>query len=137
MIARASDGNTRGDPGPSAGAAAAGAMAAIDAVLLATFEHRMLGDNAAEIEDAHEIGQLLDLDHPPGAIGHTVIVAANGDEAVMADTTFELEHGVEAVFGQGLQLGLLGGERLGDDALGGAMDAGVGHTCRASRSAGH
>ena len=44
----------------------------------------------------------------------------------MADAAFELEHGVEAVLRQGLQLRLLGGERLGDNALGGAMDPDVG-----------
>ena len=36
--------------------AAAGAVSAIDAVLLSAFENRMLGDDGAEIEDADQIG---------------------------------------------------------------------------------
>jgi len=37
--------------------AAAGAVTAIDAVLLTTFENRMLGDDVAQIEDADQIGE--------------------------------------------------------------------------------
>ena len=48
--------------------AAAGAVTAIDAVLLTTFENRMLGDDVAQIDDADQIGELLDLDNPAGAI---------------------------------------------------------------------
>ena len=102
-------------------------MAAIDAVLLATFENGMLGHDSAKVQDADQVGQLLDFDDTPGAIGHAVVVAADRDEAVVADAPFEFEHGVEAVFGQGLQLGLLGGKSLGDDTLGGAVDADVGN----------
>jgi hypothetical protein len=36
--------------------AAAGAVTAIDAVLLSAFENGMLGDDGAEIEDADQIG---------------------------------------------------------------------------------
>ena len=86
----------------------------------------MLGDDVAEVEDADQVGQLLDLDDTAGAIGHAVVVAADGDEAIVADAALELEHGIEAMLGQRLQLRLLGGERLGDDALGRAMDADVG-----------
>src|SRR5262249_37081082 len=106
--------------------AAAGAVAAIDAVLLATFQNGMLGDDIAEIENTDQIGKLLDLDDPSGAVGHAVIVAADRDEAVVADAPFQLEYGVEAMLGQRLQLGLLGRESLGDDALGGAVNADVG-----------
>jgi hypothetical protein len=122
--------------------AAAGAVTAIDAILLSTFENGMLGDDIAVIEDADQIGELLDLDNPAGAIGHTVIVAADGDKAIVADAPFQLEHGIEAMLGQRLQLGLLGRERLGDDALGGAVNADIGDgmsqsmswTLRSSRS---
>ena len=86
----------------------------------------MLGDDGAEIEDADQIGKLLDLDNPAGAIRHAVIVAADRDEAVVADAPLQLEHRIEAMLGQCLQLGLLGRERLGDDPLGGAMDADIG-----------
>ena len=105
---------------------AAGAVAAIDAILLAAFEDRMFGDDGAEIEDTDQIGQLLDLDDAAGAIGHAVIVAADGDEAVVADAALELEHGIEGMLGQGLQFGLLGGEGFGDDALRRAVDADIG-----------
>src|SRR3954451_3237890 len=58
--------------------------------------------------------------------GNAVVVAPDGDEAVVADAALQLEHGIEAMLGQRLQLGLLGGERLGDDALRCAMGADVG-----------
>ena len=86
----------------------------------------MLGDDVAKIEDADQIGKLLDLDDPAGAVGHAVIVAADRDEAIVADAPFQLEHGVEAMLRQPLQFGLLGRESLGDDPLGGAVDADVG-----------
>jgi len=70
-------------------------MAAIDAILLAPFEHRMLGDDVAQIQDADQVGQLLDLDHPAGPVGHAVIVAADRNEAVMADAPLELQHGID------------------------------------------
>ncbi len=140
MVAETTERDARRDAGAAGGTAAAGAVTPVDAILFAAFENGMLGDDAAKFEDADQIGQLLDLDYPPGAIGHAVIVAADGDEAVMADPALELEHGIEPVRGQRLQLGLLGGERLGDDALGGAMHTGIAHghwqRYRASRPAG-
>ena len=62
----------------------------------------MLGDDAAEFEDADQVGQLLDFDHPPRAIRDAVEVAADGNEAIVADPPLEFEHGVEAVCGQRL-----------------------------------
>jgi hypothetical protein len=102
-------------------------VTAIDAILPTAFENRMLGNDIAQVEDADQVGQLLDLDHTAGAIGYAVIVASNGDEAVVADAALQLEDGIEAMFGQCLQLGLLGGERLGDDALCRTMGADVGN----------
>ena len=125
MIADAADGN----PGHHVNlvlGGAAGAVAVIDAVLLSTFEDGMLGDDVAEIEDTDQIGKLLDLDDPAGAVGDTVIVAADRDEAIVADAPLQLEHGVEAMPGQRLQFGLLGRESLGNDPLGGAVDADIG-----------
>ena len=72
----------------------------------------MLCNDIAQVEDADQVGQLLDLDHTAGAIGYAVIVAPDGDEAVVADAALQLEHGIEAMLGQRLQLGLLGGKRL-------------------------
>ena len=76
-------------------------MTAVDAILLAAFEDRVLGNDLAKVENADEIRQLLDLDDTTGAIGHAVEVAADRDEPVVADAAFELEHGVEAVLRQG------------------------------------
>ncbi len=75
----------------------------------------MLGNDIAEVEDTDQIWQLLDLDHTAGAIGYAVVVAPDGDEAIGADAALQLEHGIEAMLGQCLQLRLLGGERLDDD----------------------
>ena len=74
-------------------------MAALDAVLLSTFKDGMFGDDGAEIEDTDQIGELLDFDDPAGAVGHTIIVAADRDEAIVADVPFQFEHGVEAISG--------------------------------------
>jgi hypothetical protein len=86
MIADAPDGDLVHDTGPVPRAVAAGAVAAIDAILFAALEDGMLGNDVAEVEDADPVGQLLDLHDAAGAIGHAVIVTADGDEAVMADT---------------------------------------------------
>lgn len=125
MIADPPDGDAGSTHGLAPGAAA-GAVVAIDAVLLAALDHRMLGDDRAEAEDPDQIGQLLNLDQPPRSIGHAVIVAADRDQPVMANAAFKLEDGVEAVSRQGLQFELLGGKGLRDHLLGRAMDAGVG-----------
>src|SRR6202021_787179 len=125
MIADAAD----SDPGGRvhlARRAAAGAVAAIDTVLLSTFEDGMLSDDVAEIEDTDQIGKLLNLDDPTGAVGHAVIVAADRDEAIVADAPLQLEHRIEAMPGHRLQFGLLCREGLGDDPLGSAVDAHVG-----------
>jgi len=126
MVADAADGNS-GRRVHLALRAAAGSVAAINAVLLSTFEDGVLGDDGAEIEDTDQIGELLDLDDPAGAVRHTVIVAADRNEAIVADAPFQLEHGVEAMLGQRLQLGLLDGERLGDDPLGSPVNADIGN----------
>src|SRR5258708_36490309 len=80
MIAGAPDGDLGRDARPVPRAVAAGAVAAIDAILLAAIEDGMLGNGVAEIEDTDQAGQLLDLDDTAGAIGHAVIVAAEQPE---------------------------------------------------------
>ena len=82
--------------------AAVGSVAALDAVLLSTFKDGMFGDDGAEIEDTDQIGELLDFDDPAGAVGHTIIVAADRDGAIVADVPFQFEHGVEAMLRQRL-----------------------------------
>ena len=124
MLARAGEGDSGTADGFAPGGAT-GAMAAVDAVLLAPFERGMLGDNCPEVEDADQVGELLNLDDPAGAVGNAVVVAADGDEAVVANPALELQDGIEAMLGERLQLGLLGGERLRHDALGGPMDPDV------------
>ena len=68
----------------------------------AALEDRVLGNDVAEVEDADPVGQLLDLDDPAGAIRHAVVIAADGDEAIVADAALELEDCVEAMLGQSL-----------------------------------
>ena len=53
----------------------------------------------AAIEDTDQIGKLLDLDDPTGAVRHAVIVTADRDETIVAGAPFQLEHGVEAMLG--------------------------------------
>jgi hypothetical protein len=91
VIADTPDGDLGRDAGPVPRAAAAGAMAAIDTVLLAALKDGMLGNDVVEVEDTDQVGQLLDVDDTAGAIGHAIIVAADGDETVVADTALELE----------------------------------------------
>ena len=83
MIAEPADSDVYRDTGPPPGTVAAGTVAAIDTVLLAAFDDRVLGDDAAKLEDADQVGQLLDLDHPPSAIRNAVEVAIDGDEAIV------------------------------------------------------
>src|SRR6516164_6162934 len=75
------------DPGCDAGtvprAAAAGAMIAINAILPAPVEDGMLGNDSSEVEDTDQVWQLLNLDDTTGAIGHAVVVPANGDETIV------------------------------------------------------
>ena len=56
----------------------------------------------AAIEDTDQIGKLLDLDDPTGAVRHAVIVTADRDETIVAGAPFQLEHGVEAMLRQRL-----------------------------------
>ena len=65
----------------------------------------MFGHYQPPVEHPDPIWQLLDLDKPAGAIGHAVIVAADGNEPIVADASLKLEDGIKAMFGQGLQLG--------------------------------
>lgn len=79
------------------------------------------------IEEMDRVRKLMHLDDTPAPVGNAVVVAANRDEAVMADAALELEEGVERDCGQRLELGLLGREGLRHDALGSAMQPDVGN----------
>src|SRR5690554_4796175 len=72
--------------------AAAGPVAAVDEILFATLEYPMFGNHHALVEDTNLVGHLLDLDHPAGSVRNAVVIAADGDESVMADPSFELEN---------------------------------------------
>jgi hypothetical protein len=64
MVADATDGDAGRRVQLMLGAAA-GAVAAIDAVLLSAFENGMLGDDVAEIKDTDQVGELLDVGATP------------------------------------------------------------------------
>jgi hypothetical protein len=95
----------------------AGAMAPVDAILPAPFEHGMLGNDDAAVDDADQVRHLLDLDDPARPVGHAVVVAADRHEPVVADPPLELQDGIEAVLGKALQFLLLFGEGFGHHAL--------------------
>ena len=61
----------------------------------------------ALIEDADLVGELMDLDDAPGAIGNAVVVAADRHEPIVTDPALELEQGIEGKGRQRLQLRLL------------------------------
>jgi hypothetical protein len=101
-------------------------MRRIDPGLAPAFQNRMHRHQLALIEDADLVGELMDLDDAPGAIGNAVVVAADRHESVMADPPFELEQGIEGKGRQGLQLRLLGRKSLRNDPLRRAVQAGIG-----------
>lgn len=101
-------------------------MIRVDAVLPSPLQDRMARHEPPAIEDADRVGQLMHLDDAPGPVGNAVIVAADRDEAIVADATLQLEQGVEGQSRQGLQLRPVGGEGFRDDPLRGAVQADVG-----------
>ena len=87
----------------------------------------MHGHQPAGVEDLDLIGELMHLDHAAGAIGHAVEIAADADHALMGDAPFQSQHGPEREGRERLQDQPLFGEGLGDEALGRAVHAPVGH----------
>ena len=77
MIADTTYGDAGGDTGSARSTVAAGAMATIYAILLASFEDRMLGHDLAKVENADEIRQLLNFDDTTGAIRNSLTVASH------------------------------------------------------------
>ena len=71
------------------------------------FEDGMNGNQSSVIENANDVGQLMHFDDAPRTIGDTVIVAADRHEAIVADATLQLEHGIEWRVRQPLKLWLL------------------------------
>ena len=100
------------------------AMPGGDAPLAAALQHRMNGDQASVLEDAHLAGGAVHLDRPTaGRIGHAVEIAVDRDHAVAGDAPLEPQHRLERAGRQRLEVRPLLGEVLGDDAPGGGMGA--------------
>jgi hypothetical protein len=93
----------------------------MDPVLPAPFQDRMDRDEPSFIENADLIGELMHFDDASRPVGNAVVVAADREQAVMADPAFELEQCVEGKGREGLQFGLLGSEGFRDNPLGGAV----------------
>ena len=88
----------------------------------------MHGDELAVVQDAHLIGARFDLEHAPaGAVGNTVVVAANADAAFVVQAALDAQHRIEATDRQRQQMRALFGEVLGDDPIGGAVPAHIGY----------
>ena len=65
------------------------AMGGIDPVLPAPFQDRVDRDQPSLIEDADLIGELMHFDDASRSVGNAVVVAADRDQAIMADPAFE------------------------------------------------
>lgn len=101
-------------------------MVRIDTILTLALEDSVGCHQAAAVENADRVRQLMHLDDAPGPVGHAVIVAADRNEPVVTDAPLQLEQRVEGRRWQGLQLGSFGRVSLRDDPLRGAMQADVG-----------
>ncbi len=66
-----------------------------DACQPASFQHGMHSYDAALIENAYHIGQLLHFDDAARAVGHAVVVAANRDEPIVTNAALQLQQRVE------------------------------------------
>lgn len=104
----------------------ASAMSRISQVLFATFHDGMARYEAAAIQDADLVSQLMHLNRSARSVGYAVIVAANRHEPIMADAPLQLDQGIEGAGRQRLEFGLLGGEGLGHNPVGGPVEADVG-----------
>src|SRR5689334_3664606 len=102
-------------------------MPGYDAPLAAAVEHRMYGNNAALLENAHLVGGAVHFNGAPAhGIGYAVEITSNRDHAVPADTSLEPQHGLERSCRERLQLGTLFGKMLGYHPLGRGMHAHIG-----------
>ena len=103
-------------------------MAGIDALLVLALEHRVTCDQLPVLEDAHLGRMVLDLDDPaPGGVRDAVLIAANGNHALMADPPLDGQHRVVGPSWQGYEVRLLIRKVLVDNLLRGCMDPGVGY----------
>ena len=79
-------------------------MAGINAILSSAFQNRMGRDQSALIQNADHVRQLMHLDDAPSAIGNAIVIAADRDQAVMADPAFQLQERIEGRRGQTLKI---------------------------------
>lgn len=72
----------------------------------------MHGNEPALIENADHVRQLVHLDDAARAVGNRVVVAADRDQAIVADTSFEFEKCIERHRRQRLQFALLSHQNI-------------------------
>ena len=126
MLAYTTDGDYLFAMDTALGAAAACPVRRIDPVLPAPLKNRVLGNDLAQVYDPDLVGQLLDFDDAPGAIGNAVVIAADRDHPIVADAALQLQNSVKAAGREQLQLRLLGGEGFSNNPLRRAVDTDVG-----------
>ena len=80
----------------------------------------------AKSKPASALRQLTHFNETARAVGNAVIIAADRDEAVVADPPFQLQERIKRDCRQGLQVRFLGGKCLGDDSLRRRMQPHVG-----------
>jgi hypothetical protein len=80
-------------------------MPRIDTRPTPAFEDGMSGNQPTLIQNANDIRQLMHFDDATGAIGNAVVVATDGDEAVVTDASLQLQESIEGRRGKLLQVG--------------------------------
>lgn len=117
MITRACNRDTVLISAPSTARGRALSVPGINTILSAPFQNLMGGDQSALVQNSDQVRQLMHLDNAPSAVGNAIVIAADRDETVMADTAFQLQQRIEWRCRQALKIELLGRQRLGDDPL--------------------
>nr|WP_207212480.1 hypothetical protein [Sphingobium cupriresistens] len=92
MLAYTTDGDYLFTMDTALGAAAACPVRRIDPALPAPLKNRVLGNDLAPVYDPDLVGQLLDFDDAPGAIGNAVVIAADRDHPIVADAALQLQN---------------------------------------------
>ena len=95
-----------------------------------SFKNRMNGNEPPLVQNADHVRQLMDFDNTARAVRNGVVVAANRDEAVVADSPFELQERIERRLRQGLKLSLLSGEGFDNHTLRRAVNTHIGNGLR-------
>lgn len=102
-------------------------MAGIDTLLVLALEHRVASDQLCVLEDAHLCRVVLHLDDPaPGGVRHAVLVAPDGDHALLANPALDRQGRVIGLGWQGNEMRLFFGKMFIHDPLRGGMDPRIG-----------